>query len=113
MVVGVAAVDDDIPLIQIGKQLLDELVHRLARLQHHHDFPGWFKTLYKISDLLKAADVFASGPAGQKLLRPGEGAVVNRHRKPLGLHIQHQVLAHYGKPGNSESIFHVSTHLDG
>ena len=45
LVLAVAAVNDDVPLLQERHQLVDEVVDGLARLDQHHDpetavFPG-------------------------------------------------------------------------
>ena len=39
----VAAVDDDVALVEVRDQLLDEVIDRLARLDQHHHAPRCFQ----------------------------------------------------------------------
>ena len=44
-VVLVAAVDEHVALGQVRQELLDQVIDRLARLDHHHDLAGLFDLL--------------------------------------------------------------------
>ena len=75
----------------MGDQLVDELIHGSAGLDHHHDLPGLLQVLHQLLDGVGADDVLTGSPALHKVLHLLGGTVVYGHGEALGLHVHYQV----------------------
>jgi len=95
LVIGVAAVDDDVARLQERQELVDDSVHRRSRLHHHHDLAGPRERLHEVAEAVGGNDLFSLGPLGCKLLSPLGRAIVHRDGVPLAFHVEHQVLPHH------------------
>ena len=105
---AVAAVDEDITGFQIGDHCVDQLVHRTSCLDHHHDLPGPLQIVRQFLQAVAADDIFTLGTAFRKIVHPGCGPVVHRHREALGLHIHYQVFTHHRKADQADiRFFHI------
>ena len=107
--VGIAAVDDQIARFQERQQVLDELVHRLARLDHQHDLARPLQQLHHLFDGVSAQDGGAAlGCVVQKLIDLGDRPVEGDHRVSVVVHIHNQVLAHDCQTDQSDicRLFH-------
>jgi hypothetical protein len=98
---AVAAVDDDVVLVQQRNQLLDDLVDRRAGLHHDLDLAGLGQALDELLERLGAHQLLA-GVGGDEGFGGCFGAVVDADLEAAALHVQHQVLAHHGQSDQSE-----------
>ena len=107
---AVAAVDDHVPRLQHGEQLLDIIVNRLPRLDHEHDLARLIERVFEFFERVAADDVLSlRAPAGKRvhLLRR---AVVHRNGEPFRFHIHDQILAHHGESDQPDlRLFHRFT----
>ena len=110
----VAAVNEDVALVQERKQLLDQFIHRLAGLDHHHDLARTGKRFHEILDRLRSDEVFSlSAPVDESfdnaLFHAGNGSVVNGHGKALAFHVERKVFTHHGQSDHPDIrfIFHA------
>ena len=94
---GVAAVDQNITVVEQRKKLLDHIVYGLSRFDHHKDFAGLFQIVHQFFKAVAADDVLTCGSAVDEFVHLFCRAVENRHSEALGLHIHDKVLAHDGK----------------
>ena len=102
---GVAAVDDDVAGFEVREEVLDELVHRLAGLDHEHDAAGLLEQADHFLDGVGADDVGALGFLVEEVVHLRDGAVESGHGEPVVVHVQNQVLAHNGQPNYSNVSF--------
>ncbi len=107
----VAAVDDDVAGFQARQQLLNKIVHRLARLDEHHDPARFLELLDHFFDGMGAEHFGAVGFFGQKFVHLGGGAVVSHHDEAVVVHVQNQILAHdrQADQGDVRVRFHCFT----
>ena len=103
--VAVAAVDQDVPVLEEGQQLLDHAVHGAAGLHHHEDLAGLGEVRHQLLKAVAADDVLAGGPAVHEGVHLGGGAVEDGHGEALGLHVHDQVLAHDGEADEADVCF--------
>ena len=108
--VAVAAVQDDVSLLQQGEQLLDEIIHRLARLHHQHHLARLLQRVHQLLQGIGADDVLALGAPLNKILHLAGGAVEHRHGEALALHVHDEVLPHHRQADQADVCFaHVSS----
>ncbi len=108
--VRVAAVDDDVALLEMRQQLLDHLIDRVAGLHHQHDAPRPLQHFREFFDGMRADYLRALGFVVDELVDFGNGSIEDRHFVSVVVHVQDQVLAHDGKADQSdvtEFILHV------
>ncbi|MNU73105.1 hypothetical protein D3C71_625820 [compost metagenome] len=98
---AVAAVDDDVILVEQRNELLDHLVDRRAGLHHDLDLAGLGQALDELLERLRAHQLLA-GVGGKEGLGGGLGAVVDADLEAAAFHVQHQVLSHHGQADQSE-----------
>src|SRR5208283_1440929 len=84
----VAAIDDDVALLQLGNQLLDDRIDRSAGLDHDHDLARARQALDQLLDGAGGRDALAPGAARRELLGHRYGAVENRNRKAFAFQIE-------------------------
>ncbi|MNV41938.1 hypothetical protein D3C71_1335920 [compost metagenome] len=108
--VGVAAVDDDIPLIQVRNKLLNRRVGCFARLNHDQDFAGSFKRIHELLNGERAEQILAFR-LFQKIMRLLRGTVEYRNGKASALDVESQVFAHNRQANNADLLFcHLVLH---
>ena len=95
LVVGVAAVDNEVAGREDGDELLDGVVDGLAGLDHDHHLARGFQRPGELVDGMAAYDLLAGAAAQNEVIDLRDGAVVNRDGKSLALHVEDQVLAHH------------------
>ena len=100
--VAVAAVDDDVALVEQGQERLDHHVHRLAGLDHDHDAAGRLELGHEFLRSVGAEDGLALGAAREEVVHLGGGAVVDAHRVPVIGHVEHEVFTHHGEADQSD-----------
>ena len=103
--VTVATIDHNIALFQIRQQLLDEVIHRLPGLHHQHYTTRTLQACNQLLHRMRANEVLAFASAIQERINLVDRAVETRNRESLALGIQHQVLAHDGKPYQTQISF--------
>ena len=100
--VGVAAVDDDVALLEERDQLVDDRVGGVARLDHDDD-PA--RLLQRGDELLRGAArherPFVTEVADQ-VVDPALGAVVQRDGMPVTGEVAGEVAAHDGETGDAD-----------
>ena len=102
MVFGVAAIDQEISRFEIGRDLLNDRIHRRTGLDHHQD-PA--RVLKLADEILKAGgtnDLLARSKTGKEFFRFGVGAVVHHTRETIALSVENQVLAHHAETDQAE-----------
>ena len=104
----VAAVDDDVAVLQKRQKPVDHAVHGAARLDHNKDLAGLGEALNQLLQAVAADDVFAGGAAIDKVIHLGGGAIEDGHGEALGLHVHDQVFIHNGKADQADvCLFHT------
>ncbi len=102
LVVGVAAVDDDVARLQVWDQQFDEVINRRAGLDHQHHPTRTLQQARQLLDRVGADDVRALRLIDEKLVYLGHGAVVDGHDEAVVVHIENQVLAHHGEADEAD-----------
>ena len=64
----VAAVNNDVPIFQGWKHLVDKRIHRLTRFDHDHHFARFFEYLGHFFDCMAPYDFLPFGPAVDKII---------------------------------------------
>lgn len=100
----VAAIDDDIALVEQRDELLDYRVNGAAGFHHDLDFAGSGEGLHEFLESLRA-DEFFPGVSRDEFIGGGGGAVVNADLKAARFHIENEILAHDGQSDKSEVAF--------
>ena len=99
--VRIAAIDQNVAGLEKRDQLTDQIVHRRAGLDHHHDPP---RLVQRGDQLLKAVcadDAFAFRATREEIVDFGYGAVEDSDGVAVVGHVEDEVLAHDGKPDES------------
>jgi len=99
---GIAAVDQDVAVVEMRQDLLDEVVDRLAGLHHQHDLARARQRRDEFRNAVAADDVLPAAAAVDELVDPAHGAVEARDREPLAFHVQDEVLPHHRQPDQSD-----------
>ena len=117
LVEAVAAVDDDVVLIQKRDELLDHGVHSIAvavfhgsRFHHDVDLAWQGEALDEFFEGVGAEEGFA-GVLGEEFVGDAGGAVIDAHLKAAAFDVENEVLAHHCKADQSEVTFF--THIGG
>src|SRR5207249_1261252 len=108
--VGIATVDDNVSRFQIRHHGIDHLIHRLARFYHHHDAARRLQETDKLLNGMSANDVCTFRFVVEEIVHLRNGPVEDRDLKPMVVHVEHEVLTHYGQTNQSDitSGSHVS-----
>ena len=77
----VAAVDDEVPRLEVRNQLVDEVVDRIARFDHEHDLAGPAERGYELVQGVACHNVSARSLTGHELLSAGRSTVEHRDRE--------------------------------
>ena len=107
----VAAVDDDVALVEMRDQLLDEVIHRLAGLDQHHHAPWRLEFGDHFFNRMRAKHLGALGFVGEEVINLVGGTVVDDDGKTVVIHVQNQILAHDGKANQCDVSFLFHGHL--
>ena len=99
---GVSAIDDDISLVEYGDELLDEVIYSLTGLDHKEDLPRALERSDEVLKRVGSVDVLVLSAAVDELVHLLHGTVVNAYMEAFALHVEDQVLAHYGKTYKSD-----------
>ena len=99
---GVAAVDDDVSLVKERNQALDEIIHRLAGLDHQEYLAGCLEGLDEVFEGMGAVEVPALPAACHETVDFFNRPVEYAHMEALAFHVQSKVLAHYGETHESD-----------
>ena len=119
--IRVAAVDDDVALLQKRRELGKHLVHRAAGANEHHHAARRLKAVHQFLQRIRAHDVAALAPAFDKVAHLVRIAVEHRHAEAVIQHVDDQILTHDRKADHSDiRFFHdipsyhcVLAHRDG
>src|SRR5262245_49582067 len=101
----VAAVDQHVALGQVRQNLLDQVVHGLPRLDHHHDLAGFFDFLDQVLDRVAADELLPFGPPFHERIDLLGRAIEYRDGIAAALDVESQILAHDGEPDETEISF--------
>ncbi len=111
LVEAVAAVDDDVVLVQKRDELLDDGVHGIAvgvlhggGLHHDVDFARGGQALDEFFQGVGTDEGFA-GVFGDEFIRHAGCAVIDAHLEAAALHVENEVLAHHSEADQSEVTF--------
>ena len=94
-VMRVAAVDDDVALFEMRRQMRDHLVDRVAGLDHQHHAARLLQHLHQFLDRVRAHHLRAGGFVGDEVIHLRDGAIKNGYAIAVVVHVQNEVLAHY------------------
>lgn len=100
----VAAVDDDITLIEQGDELFDHRIHGAAGFHHDLDFARSGEGLHELFESLGANQFFA-GMSRDEFIGGGGGTVVDADLEAARFHVENEILAHDGQSDKSEVAF--------
>ena len=101
IIIGIAAVNDDVARFEMGQELFDDNVHGAARLHHKHDPARPLEGSGQILETIGANDIPVLRLALDKARHLFGGAVVDPNRETVIVHVQDKVLAHYSQPDQS------------
>ncbi len=101
---GVAAIDDDIALVEKWNELFDHRINRTAGFDHDLDFARSGEGLHEFFQSF-GADQFHAGMSCDEFIGGGGGAVVNADLEAAGFYIENEILAHDGQSDKSEVAF--------
>ena len=99
---GIAAVDDDVSFRQERQQVIDHLIDGVAGFHHQHDAAWTFQQPDQLLDGVSADDVGAFGFVGEEVVDLGDGAVEDGHFEAVVIHVENEVLTHYGKADQAD-----------
>ena len=100
--VAVAAVDEDVVLFQERDQLIDEIVHGGAGLDHHHDFAGLFEGVHQFLEGMGADELLAFAASIDQFVHLGRGPVEHRDGITAAFHVKDQVFTHHRKADQAD-----------
>ena len=109
--VGVAAVDDDVTLVQQGGELLDHGVDGCARLHHDQDAAGRFEGVDEFLQGLGADEVALCTVLGEQGVGLLSGTVVQCHGVAVACQVAGEVCTHDSKAGNTNLCLLVFSHV--
>ena len=100
----IAAVDDDIALVEQGDQLFDHRINRCSGLDHDLDFPRGGERLHEFLERFRTDEFFA-GMRGDEFIGGGGGAIEHADLETARFHIENKILAHDGQSDKSKVAF--------
>ena len=104
--IRIAAVDDDVAFFKVWQQLGDKVVHYCSSPNHQHDFPWFFQFFHQIGNAVRTDDIRVFCRAVEKIVHFGNGAVVGHYFEAFVVHVEYQVLSHYGQTNYADVAFH-------
>ena len=107
---GIAAVNENIAVVEKWQKLLDHVVHGLPGFYHHEHLARLFQIVNQFFETVAANDIFSGGSAVYKFVHLFRRAVENGHGEALRLHVHDEILAHHGKADQTDvCFFHLCT----
>lgn len=108
--VGVAAVDDDIALVQQRGEFLDDRIRRITRLHHDDQAARPFQGRYELFGRVRGHEAPFVAELLDQSVRLRCRAVVHRDRVAVAGEVARQVAAHHREPGDADlrSAAHLS-----
>ncbi len=98
----VAAIDDDIPLLQVRQQLFDHLIDCVAGFDHQHH-PTWsLQSANQLFNRMRSDDLRPFCFVTNKVVHLRNGPVEDRHPITVIVHVENQILTHYGEPNETD-----------
>ncbi len=101
-VMGISTVDENIARLEVGCQLIDQIVDGWTSLDEHHHHPRSLEVLDHLWDRVATDEVLALGSRGHQLVDFFGGAIEDRHAVATALDVQSEVLAHNSQSNQSE-----------
>ena len=98
----VAPVDDDVARLEVRDDAIDDVVHRLPRLDEHHHAARPLEVADHFLDRVGTDDVGAFGLVVEEIVHLGDGAVVGHDGEAVVVHVEDQVLPHDGQPDHRD-----------
>jgi hypothetical protein len=98
----IAAVDDDVALVQMRSELGDDVVHRLARLDQYDDRAGPGQRGHERRDGLGWNEAALRPMLADQLVGPCAVAIVDRHAEPLSGRVAGQIGPHRREAEHSD-----------
>jgi hypothetical protein len=105
--VGVAGVDDDVALVEQGRQLRDHGVDGQSRLDHHDDAARPLQRRDEVLQRLGRGERALPAVQLHELGRAGGGAVVHRHRHPASGDVAGEVRPHHRESRDTDPALRV------
>ena len=107
---GIAAVNENIAVVEKRQKLLDHVVYSLSRFDHHKHLARLFQIVNQFLETVAADDVFPGGSAVYEFIHLFRRAVEHGHGEALRLHVHDQVFTHNGKADETNiCFFHLCT----
>src|ERR1043165_4740336 len=103
----IAAVNDDVAGFEMREQVLDELIHGGAGLDHEHDAARLLEQAGQFLEGMSADDVSAFGFLVEKVVHLRDGAIESDHGEAVVVHVEDEVLAHDGEADECDVSFGV------
>ena len=103
--VGIAAVNENIAVVEKWQKLLDHVVYGLSSFDHHKHLARLFQIVNQFLETVAADDVFPGGSAVYKFVHFFRRAVEHGHGEALRLHVHDQVFTHNGKADETNICF--------
>ncbi|SCE28402.1 hypothetical protein GA0115253_104092 [Streptomyces sp. Termitarium-T10T-6] len=100
--VGVAAVDDDVALLQQRRELLDHRVGGFPRLHHDHQTPGAFQRGDELLGRVRGDERALVAELLDQGVGPGRGAVVQGDGEAVAGEVPGEVAAHDRESGDAD-----------
>ncbi len=101
---GIAAVDDDVAILQMRAELGDDGIDRSAGLDHDEDAARAFEELDEFLNGLAAFGIFAAGQFVEEMLGFGVGAVVDGDGEAVALDVERDVSPHHFESDDAECL---------
>jgi hypothetical protein len=108
--VGVAAVDDDVALLEQRHQLVDDRVGAFPRLDHHDDAAGFLEGCDELLEGRAGHEAPLGAELADQVVDPALSAVVERHGMPVTSEVARQVTAHDRKAGDADLSLRRAVH---
>src|SRR5262245_8017834 len=93
----IAAVDDDVSLVEMLSQAIDHMIHGIARLDHQHYAAGPLQRFDQFLYRMRAYYMRSGGFVLNEFVYLRNGAVEDGHAIAVVIHIQDQILSHHGQ----------------
>jgi hypothetical protein len=77
--------------------LVDHLIHRVPSLHHQHHSPRFFQRPNQLLDRMGAYYLRIFGFVLDEFIHFGYGSIKHSHAITVVVHVQYQILAHYGQ----------------
>ena len=103
--IGIAAVNDNIALLQQRSQRIQHGIHRRPRLDHQNDLPGPFQILHQLFQTVRRLQTGIAAKIFHKLIRFGCGSVKNKNRNIFTRQVSRKVSPHNSQTDQADFCF--------